>query len=42
MSPQSINMGENLKPYSREWMLSDRPTSRKQSRIGRAYINWRR
>jgi len=33
---------ENLKPYSREWLLSDRPTSRKQARLGRAYIVWRR
>ncbi|CDN49429.1 ABC transporter permease [Neorhizobium galegae] len=32
----------SLKPYSREWLLSDRPTSRKQARFGRAYIVWRR
>ncbi|CDZ25953.1 ABC transporter permease [Neorhizobium galegae] len=31
-----------LKPYSREWLLSDRPTSRRQARFGRAYIVWRR
>jgi len=31
-----------LKPYSREWLLSDRPTSRRQARLGRAYIVWRR
>ncbi|CDZ56424.1 ABC transporter permease [Neorhizobium galegae] len=32
----------SLKPYSREWLLSDRPTSRRQARFGRAYIVWRR
>ncbi len=31
-----------MKPYSREWLLSDRPTSRKQARLGRAYVIWRR
>ena len=31
-----------LKPYSREWLLSERPTSRKQARLGRAYVIWRR
>jgi peptide/nickel transport system permease protein len=31
-----------LKPYSREWLLSDRPASRKQARLGRAYVIWRR
>lgn len=31
-----------LKPYSREWLLSDRPTSRRQARLGRAYVIWRR
>ncbi len=31
-----------VKPYSREWLLSDRPTSRKQARLGRAYVIWRR
>jgi len=31
-----------LKPYSREWLLSDRPASRGQARLGRAYVIWRR
>ncbi|WP_377296752.1 ABC transporter permease [Rhizobium sp. SGZ-381] len=31
-----------LKPYSREWLLSDRPTSRRQAKLGRAYVIWRR
>lgn len=31
-----------LKPYSREWLLSDRPASRRQARLGRAYVIWRR
>lgn len=35
-----INVENNLKPYSRAWLLSDRPTSRKQARIGRAYVIW--
>ena len=30
------------KPYSRAWLLSDRPTSRRQARAGRAYVIWRR
>ncbi len=30
------------KPYSRDWLLSDRPTSRHQARLGRAYVIWRR
>ncbi len=30
------------KPYSREWLLSDRPVSRKQARLGRAYVIWQR
>jgi peptide/nickel transport system permease protein len=42
MSHQSTNTAESLKPYSREWLLSDRPTSRNQARLGRAYIIWRR
>ena len=33
---------EPLKPYSREWLLSDRPASRRQARLGRAYVIWRR
>ncbi len=33
---------ENLKPYSREWLLSERPTSRRQAQLGRAYVTWRR
>jgi peptide/nickel transport system permease protein len=32
----------NLKPYSREWLLSEQPTSRHQARLGRAYVIWRR
>ncbi len=31
-----------LKPYSREWLLSDRPTTRRQAQLGRAYVVWRR
>lgn len=30
------------KPYSRDWLLSDRPASRHQARLGRAYVIWRR
>ncbi|MBB4346574.1 ABC transporter permease [Aliirhizobium cellulosilyticum] len=30
------------KPYSREWLLSEQPTSRHQARLGRAYVIWRR
>ena len=26
----------------REWLLSDRPASRMQARLGRAYVAWRR
>ncbi|MDP9731529.1 UNVERIFIED_ORG: peptide/nickel transport system permease protein [Rhizobium sp. SORGH_AS285] len=33
---------DTLKPYSREWLLSDRPASRRQARLGRAYVIWRR
>jgi len=25
----------------REWLLSDRPQSRRQARLGRAYVTWR-
>ncbi|WP_137131432.1 ABC transporter permease [Rhizobium sp. FY34] len=32
----------SLKPYSRDWLLSDRPTSRRQAKLGRAYVIWRR
>lgn len=32
----------NEKPYSREWLLSEQPTSRHQARLGRAYVIWRR
>jgi peptide/nickel transport system permease protein len=32
----------NLKPYSREWLLSEQPASRHQARLGRAYVIWRR
>ncbi|CAD7039816.1 oligopeptide ABC transporter permease [Pseudorhizobium endolithicum] len=30
------------RPYSREWLLSERPASRRQARLGRAYVIWRR
>lgn len=30
------------KPYSRDWLLSDRPASRRQASLGRAYVVWRR
>jgi peptide/nickel transport system permease protein len=31
------------RPFSRrEWLLSDRPASRMQARLGRAYVAWRR
>jgi peptide/nickel transport system permease protein len=33
---------ENIKPYSRDWLLSEQPTSRHQARLGRAYVIWRR
>ncbi len=26
----------------REWLLSERPASRLQARLGRAYVTWRR
>ncbi|TIO48914.1 MAG: D,D-dipeptide ABC transporter permease, partial [Mesorhizobium sp.] len=26
----------------REWLLSERPSSRMQARLGRAYVAWRR
>ncbi len=42
MSRPSITLGETPKPYSREWLLSDRPASRHQARLGRAYVIWRR
>ncbi|MEB2845495.1 ABC transporter permease subunit [Rhizobiales bacterium RZME27] len=35
-------VAQTPKPYSRDWLLSDRPTSRHQARLGRAYIIWRR
>ena len=25
----------------RDWLLSDRPQSRRQARLGRAYVTWR-
>lgn len=31
-----------LKPYTREWLLSEQPGSRRQARLGRAYVIWRR
>jgi peptide/nickel transport system permease protein len=31
-----------IKPYSREWLLSDRPASRRQAKLGRAYVVWSR
>ena len=36
-----MSVVEPLKPYSRAWLLSDRPTSRHQARVGRAYVVWR-
>jgi peptide/nickel transport system permease protein len=30
------------KPSLRDWLLSDRPQSRRQARLGRLYIIWRR
>ncbi|MCF6367925.1 ABC transporter permease [Rhizobium halophilum] len=33
---------QTVKPYSREWLLSDRPQSRRQAKLGRAYVVWRR
>ena len=33
---------ENPQPRGREWLLSDRPASRMQARIGRAYMIWLR
>lgn len=36
-------MSETAKPFSRrEWLLSDRPQSRMQARLGRAYLVWSR
>jgi peptide/nickel transport system permease protein len=32
----------SIKPYSREWLLSDRPASRRQAKLGRAYVVWSR
>ena len=32
----------SAKPYSREWLMSDRPASRRQARFGRAYVIWHR
>ncbi|PZU23189.1 MAG: D,D-dipeptide ABC transporter permease [Shinella sp.] len=32
----------NSSPSLREWLLSDRPASRRQARLGRAYVIWRR
>ncbi len=29
-------------PSRREWLLSDRPQSRLQAKLGRAYVTWRR
>ncbi|MEN3147673.1 ABC transporter permease [Neorhizobium sp. IRAMC:178] len=42
MSRPSIALDETPKPYSREWLLSDRPASRRQAQLGRAYVIWRR
>ena len=30
---------DTLKPYSREWLLSDRPASRRQARLGLSLIH---
>jgi peptide/nickel transport system permease protein len=40
-SPATIEMTP-VKPYSRDWLLSEQPTSRHQARLGRAYVIWRR
>ncbi|AYD02376.1 nickel transporter permease [Neorhizobium sp. NCHU2750] len=42
MTMPSTDLGTNLKPYSREWLLCEQPTSRHQARLGRAYVIWRR
>ncbi|CDZ58846.1 Putative dipeptide/nickel transporter, Inner membrane permease subunit (YddQ) [Neorhizobium galegae bv. orientalis] len=42
MTRPSIALDETPKPYSREWLLSDRPASRRQAQLGRAYVIWRR
>jgi peptide/nickel transport system permease protein len=42
MSAPLLQIGDNLKPYSRDWLLSEQPTSRHQARLGRAYVIWRR
>ena len=36
-----MSMVDTPKPYSRAWLLSDRPTSRRQAKLGRAYVTWR-
>jgi peptide/nickel transport system permease protein len=40
-SPATVEMTP-VKPYSRDWLLSEQPTSRHQARLGRAYVIWRR
>jgi len=37
-----MSVVETPKPYSRAWLLSDRPASRRQAKLGRAYVVWSR
>ncbi len=32
---------DTIQPGWRDWLLSDRPQSRRQARLGRAYVTWR-
>ena len=42
MSMQANSTATNVRPMTRrEWLLSDRPQSRTQARLGRAYVTWR-
>ncbi len=36
------DISQTARPYSRAWLLSEEPTSRKQARLGRTYVIWRR
>ena len=38
-----MSLASQTRPMTRrEWLLSDRPQSRLQARLGRAYMTWRR
>ena len=38
-----MSLATETRPMTRrEWLLSDRPQSRTQARLGRAYMTWRR